>query len=168
MIDKGVYQSIVGRVASRKVISREDKAHADYEGFTMKYRIQGFTVYGKYVDTIRGFPNDSDDMYHNQFRITVQKDKVRRTFNYYGSQHDYEQGKIELDRTDLKDCLYSFFSDALAGMQNFEDFCSEFGYNTDSRKAEKIYKLCQKSTQKALDLGLIENDLVDLVNILNN
>lgn len=26
----------------------------------------------------------------------------------------------------------------------FEEFCSEFGYDTDSRKAEKTYKACVK------------------------
>jgi hypothetical protein len=117
---------------------------------------------------VHGFPNSDDDMNHNQFRVTVQKDKARRTFTYYGSQHDYELGKQELSKQDIKDCLYSFFSDALSGMQPFEDFCSEFGYDTDSRKAYKIWKLCQKSLAKTQALGLYENDLVNLVNKLND
>lgn len=40
--------------------------------------------------------------------------------------------------------------DILAGMPNlssgdtFGDFCSNFGYDTDSRKAEKIFKACEE------------------------
>ena len=38
--------------------------------------------------------------------------------------------------------------DAVAGMNDFSDFCSELGYDEGSRRAEKIYKACQKATAK--------------------
>jgi hypothetical protein len=42
----------------------------------------------------------------------------------------------------MLDCLRS---DAHAGESNvFEDFASEFGYDSDSRKAEAIWHACQK------------------------
>jgi hypothetical protein len=54
---------------------------------------------------------------------------------------------------DVLDCLAS---DA-AGFQNaasFEDWASEYGYDTDSRKAEKIYKaVSQQSSDLELILG---------------
>jgi hypothetical protein len=36
-------------------------------------------------------------------------------------------------------------SDARAGLENdsFEAFCSEFGYDTDSRTAERTYNACR-------------------------
>jgi hypothetical protein len=37
------------------------------------------------------------------------------------------------------DCL---LSDASAGEQTFEEFCSDFGYDSDSRKAEATYRAC--------------------------
>jgi len=45
----------------------------------------------------------------------------------------------ELDN--VLDCLRSD-SECWENSRNFEDFCSELGYDTDSRKAESIYKAC--------------------------
>lgn len=45
--------------------------------------------------------------------------------------------------------LDSLASDAsLAGDNSFEDFCSELGYDPDSRKAEKTYKACKHSASR--------------------
>lgn len=33
--------------------------------------------------------------------------------------------------------------------EDFEDWCGEYGYDTDSRKAEKVYKACKKQTKDA-------------------
>jgi hypothetical protein len=38
-------------------------------------------------------------------------------------------------------------SDAQAGEQTFEDFCAEFGYDPDSRKAEKTWQACRLVTK---------------------
>lgn len=46
--------------------------------------------------------------------------------------------------------LSSLASDA-AGIQNarsFEDWCGEYGYDTDSRKAERIFKVCEREADK--------------------
>lgn len=32
--------------------------------------------------------------------------------------------------------------------EDFENWCRNLGYDTDSRKAEKIYKICQKQAEK--------------------
>ena len=47
------------------------------------------------------------------------------------------------------DCL---LSDASAGEMTFEEFCSEFGYDTDSRKAEATYRACVRSRAGVLRL----------------
>jgi hypothetical protein len=39
-------------------------------------------------------------------------------------------------------------SDASAGEQSFEEFCLEFGYDPDSRKAERIHKACEKTARE--------------------
>jgi len=46
---------------------------------------------------------------------------------------------------DILDCL---FSDADCGDITFENFCSEFGYDSDSMKAMNIYRDCQKNGTK--------------------
>lgn len=45
------------------------------------------------------------------------------------------------------DVLASLCSDAMsvACGQSFEEFCGEFGYDTDSRKAETTYRTCQET-----------------------
>jgi len=50
--------------------------------------------------------------------------------------------------SDLLHAFDCFVSDAIAGKNSFEEFCSEFGYDQDSRKAHKIYKACVKSCAK--------------------
>src|SRR3990167_8432953 len=42
---------------------------------------------------------------------------------------------------DLLDCLASDAS-TIDNARGFEEFCSELGYDTDSRKAERIFKVC--------------------------
>ena len=49
----------------------------------------------------------------------------------------------------VADVLSSLCSDAQsADRTTFEDWCSEFGYDTDSRRAEKIYHLCVETNAK--------------------
>lgn len=45
----------------------------------------------------------------------------------------------ELSAADVLSCL---ISDCFAGEQSFEEFCSDMGYDADSRTAERTWKLC--------------------------
>lgn len=42
--------------------------------------------------------------------------------------------------------LHSLIMDAQAGSETFEDFCSNYGYDTDSRRALEMYLECQKTS----------------------
>lgn len=44
---------------------------------------------------------------------------------------------------DPLEILWAIARDGDAMQSTFEDWCSEYGYETDSRKAEKIYRACQ-------------------------
>lgn len=55
----------------------------------------------------------------------------------------------EPDAEGVIDCL---LSDSQDGEQSFEDFCSELGYDPDSRKAEGVWKACQAMTPKVRQL----------------
>lgn len=58
--------------------------------------------------------------------------------------------------------IFSLILDAgVIGHANFEDWASEFGYDTDSRKAEKIYRDCLATALK-LRNGLSEKVLAEL------
>ena len=45
------------------------------------------------------------------------------------------------------DCLASD-SAGVDNARSFEEWCSEYGYDTDSRKAERIYKVCVRQAGK--------------------
>lgn len=46
--------------------------------------------------------------------------------------------------------LASACRDAIGGNQSFADFCSDYGYDEDSRKAEAVYFACQDCGKLAL------------------
>lgn len=65
-------------------------------------------------------------------RITLHHDRILREYT-------------EPDPPELPDVLYCLLT-AAEGVrhgQTFEEWCSEFGYDTDSRKAEQEYNVCR-------------------------
>jgi len=46
------------------------------------------------------------------------------------------------------DVLHCLISDTQSAVNSFEDWCADFGYDTDSRKAEAIYNACQRISVK--------------------
>lgn len=55
----------------------------------------------------------------------------------------YEKHPIEPKTDDILYCIYSDIT-SYENAQDFEDWACEFGYDTDSRKAEAIYKEIEK------------------------
>jgi hypothetical protein len=58
---------------------------------------------------------------------------------YFSMGYGHKGAKPEA--VDVLSCL----ANDAAGVENaggFEDWCAEYGYETDSRKAERIYKTC--------------------------
>lgn len=47
-----------------------------------------------------------------------------------------------LPAPDVLDILYSLIADSSAADQTFEDWCADYGYDEDSRKAEATYRAC--------------------------
>jgi len=95
---------------------------------------------------------------HNHSRVTISTPAGRHTFDYWGNVQDYWDGK-ENDPLDAVGC---FAGDALAGAEDFDEFCADFGYDEDSRHAHKIWKACRRSAQAAQGLGLTDDDLYAL------
>lgn len=48
----------------------------------------------------------------------------------------------------IDDVLYSLVLDSQFSNETFDDFCDNLGYNSDSMKANEIYRACQKNTKK--------------------
>ena len=80
----------------------------------------------------------------DHWRVTLRYDRHSMTLVFsMGEGHHGKEPTVE----DVLDCL---FSDActIDNARSFEEWCSELGYDTDSRRAETIYKATGKSTEK--------------------
>lgn len=55
---------------------------------------------------------------------------------------DYWMGSAHTEPPTAPECINSLLSDADAGGQSFGDFCSDFGYDEDSRKAHANWRAC--------------------------
>ncbi len=55
-----------------------------------------------------------------------------------------------LSRAVIDPCgvIYSLLSDTQAGQESFSDFCGNFGYDEDSRKAESTWNACRENGRK--------------------
>lgn len=97
------------------------------------------------------------DNYNNHI-VTISHKGKRFSFDFWGS-------IIDPCISNNEENIFAFYcclTDGLIAKNSFEDFCSEFGYDTDSRKAEKIYKACEKSLKKFE--RVFDCDLYDLIN----
>jgi hypothetical protein len=79
--------------------------------------------YRKYFNT------DKESRY--VFNLTLKKGKRQYTFNFGQS---ISSGPEEPTMYDVLSCLQKY------DVGSFEDFCDDFGYDNDSRSAEKTYK----------------------------
>lgn len=140
--------------------------NTDYEKTELKYK--NLLISSKLVNSGVKFPNNkTNNSLHNQFYVTVKnmEDESVTGFDFYGSTHDYNNGVTEIKGEDLLQAFECFISDAMTGDQEFNDFCDEFGYDNDSRAAEKIHKECMKSLSKAQ--SILKEDIHEFYNELN-
>ena len=89
----------------------------------------GVKMQTKYVDHAPYF--DDDKQARDIWKITLTRNKKSYTFRYGQSIANSGQ---EPTAYDVLTCLTKYDPDT------FEMFCSEYGYNVDSRNAEKLYK----------------------------
>lgn len=93
------------------------------------------SVYGK-----ASLPyNKMDDWQKNahNYRVTLKYQRRAYTFDFF-------MGSANTDEPSSEGTLECLLSDASSADQDFESFCSDMGYDSDSRKAERIYQACQK------------------------
>lgn len=85
------------------------------------------TTYGKH------FADDKESRYI--FNCTLSRNGKKYTFNFGQS---IAAGNVEPTMYDILTCLTKY------NPETFEDFCSEYGYNTDSINAQKTYKAVKR------------------------
>lgn len=101
---------------------------------------------------------------YNHHRITVKYLPTGKQtgFNFWCS---LVHPRIE-SKYDIMNAFRCFVDDCLGGSESFEDFCSEFGYDTDSRKAYNTWKECRRSKEKLERITDGKVDIYDLINSL--
>ena len=111
-------------------------------------------------------PSGWDERNWNHHTVTVYSKTTgkRTSFDFWGSIMNPE---IDSEY-DTLNAFYCFVSDALSGTYSFSEFCGEFGYDEDSRKAEKAWKACQRSLKKFERVsGYGLDEMYDFINELS-
>ena len=97
----------------------------------------------------------------NHFIVTFKRGKNKCSFDYFDSIHNYQKGITEIRAYNALTCC----SSEINCPDTFEDFCSEFGYDEDSRSAEKTFRALKKMSdklQKFFDSEEIREDLAEI------
>ena len=76
----------------------------------------------------------------------------------YAHLQDFERVSAIKDKPTLDDILHSLVSDASSAIDTFEDWCGNFGYDTDSRKALAVYEACQNTIKRLRKIGVQDLD----------
>jgi hypothetical protein len=85
--------------------------------------------------------NRDKDWEHNSYTCTLRFDGKKYTVAYY-------QGIGIKEPPSKEYVVAALLLDSRCGGQSFEEFCSEFGYDTDSRKHHKTWKACVVTNAK--------------------
>ena len=111
-------------------------------------------VSAKFVESVHNVWGDRQ--WHNKFHVTIRTAKGKTSFTFYDSTHNYINGKVELNESDLKGSLDCFLMDASCydSSRTFEDFCSEMGYKemSEYNRAKKAFNGCKKHYESAIRL----------------
>lgn len=83
-----------------------------------------------------------EDFQGDHWRVTLRCGRRQMTLPF---SKGYGHEGREPETAEVLDCMAS---DASGADQGFEDWASDLGYNTDSRKAERTYKAVQSQTVK--------------------
>jgi cytochrome c oxidase assembly protein Cox11 len=83
---------------------------------------------------INGIYFADDKATRDIYSITLKNTAHKFTFKFGQSYNNSNYGKTPPTAYDVLSCLTKY------DVGTFDDFCSDFGYDTDSRKAYKVYK----------------------------
>lgn len=97
----------------------------------------GIEMITKFFKNDYHFAGDKDT--RDIYKVTLKRGSREYSFKFGQSiYHSQPSNKKEPTTYDILSCLTKY------DPETFEDFCSEFGYDTDSRSAKKIYKAVVK------------------------
>jgi hypothetical protein len=74
----------------------------------------------------------------HHYRVTLSKPGKRIVFDFWGSIADAESGKKNIHAYEVLACI----SGEINCPESFEDFCAEYGYESDSIRALQTFRRC--------------------------
>lgn len=127
---------------------------------------QGYTISSKFTGRKAAAWQVNGESNCNHHFVTVKNNQTgaEAQFDFWTALADKDPSTALDKKYNLLNAVYCWITDAISGLQSFEEFCSELGYDTDSRKAEATWKACQTATAQAQ--RVISEDLYDFANEL--
>ena len=107
-----------------------------------------------------GNGRESENWNHHKVTVTNKEHNLKTSFDFWAS---IARPNMETEY-DILNAFYCFISDAISGYMTFSEFCGEFGYDEDSRSAEKTWKACKRASDKLK--RIYDGDIYDLSNRL--
>lgn len=104
---------------------------------------------------------DADGWEHHAGTVTLRYVDAHDTHHSISTPYKVGMG-IDPTTITAADVLHSVASDAQYGREAFEDFCSELGYDTDSRKAYATWEQCRAMVGRFDDFCTGQQMLDDL------
>lgn len=128
----------------------------------MKATFKNFEISAVYTGSKAANWGDKMPENWNHHRVTVKNTETsaRTSFDFWAS---IVKSHLETEY-DVLNAFYCFVGDAISGNMDFSEFCREFGYDEDSRTAEKTWKACKRSAGKMK--RIYDGDIYDLSNEL--
>ena len=109
---------------------------------SFKEIVKGLNVSVSDPEYRKYFPEDKES--RNVYKVTLKKNGHQATMTF--GQSIFKT--MDNEDPSLYDILTTIGSELTMEDESFEEFCSEFGYDSDSRKAEKQFKGLQKQNRR--------------------
>lgn len=94
-------------------------------------------IYINFMESVKDPWRNGSNHYANKYKVTIKRNKKQMTVIFTDSIANYYNCK-EPTAYDILACLTKY------DPYSFEDFCAEYGYDVDSRKAYNTYLAVQK------------------------
>jgi hypothetical protein len=111
-------------------------------------RTRGITIACEQIDERPDRHKDDEPWEADHWKCVLRRANVRRILVIYFSKGRGHHG-AEPTADEVLDSL-SLDASGVVNGETFEDWCDNFGYDTDSRKAERTFKQCRKIAGKLL------------------
>lgn len=146
LAESGVSFSAVYRGEKKGALGRTDAMDGWIVTFTYGSQSEDFEFFTGLG--LRAAPTEHDEA-RARMRLPGLSAKDIQTRNIYGRRYFAALEAFRKPKSpEPASVLHSLFMDAQACRQSFASWCSDFGYDTDSRNAISIYEACQNNGEK--------------------